>query len=484
MKSLCRGVRAGLAFVLLPAVFWLGTSAAGAQEGNEPQAGNDSSEEVRRLEERIERIEEDYRRQIEELRAELAALRGEMAAADETRQEDELEALLAEANDLTSEELQREQEAAEQRETFVGGERALQALNPEISFLGDISLDWTDGSTKDGFLARGLELAFQSTLDPYTRFKAVLAGHQEAFELEHHHEDEAEAAEGHEHVGEISVGIEEAYMEWVALPLNTRLRVGKFRQQYGTLNRWHPHSLPSVETPFALQNVFGHEGLAGIGVGLDWQIPRLWATSNGLTVEITNGDNPAAFAGAHWSDPAILLRHTGFFELGPDAYLDLGLNWVRGKNGETNRSVTTVSGLDFAYVWEPVNRSKYRNLELRGEYLHTNFETSDLSSISSDSVYAYLSSRISRRWVAGIRYDDAELPWDRFELYHPGGFREGLRETAWTMYLTFWQSEFVRLRLQYQRASRNFTFPRGGDGDDKLWLQMTFAAGPHKHESY
>jgi hypothetical protein len=84
----------------------------------------------------------------------------------------------------------------------------------------------------------------------------------------------------------------------------------------------------------------------------------------------------------------------------------------------------------------------------------------------------------------GLRYDSAELPWDRFELFHPEDYESGLKETAWSPFLTFWQSEFVRLRLQYQKARRDFAFGRGGEEDEKLWMQVTFAAGPHKHESY
>jgi hypothetical protein len=47
-----------------------------------------------------------------------------------------------------------------------------------------------------------------------------------------------------------------------------------------------------------------------------------------------------------------------------------------------------------------------------------------------------------------------------------------------------WQSEFVRLRLQYQHASRDFAWAHGPDDDDRVSLQVTFAGGPHKHEAY
>jgi len=47
-----------------------------------------------------------------------------------------------------------------------------------------------------------------------------------------------------------------------------------------------------------------------------------------------------------------------------------------------------------------------------------------------------------------------------------------------------WQSEFVRLRVQGQHASRDAAWAGGPESDYRLWLQVTFAAGPHKHESY
>ncbi len=421
---------------------------------------------------------EELQEQIRLLQELVEELTTRIAALERERETEELQQLLAEAEEATAEQAVKEEEAAAQREVFVGRQRNLQALNPEISFLGDISYDWSDSAVQDQFLLRGAELGFQAPLDPYTRFKAYLGAHAEPPELVHEN-----AEDEHDH---ISLGVGEAYMEWVALPGNMRLRVGKFRQQFGTLNRWHTHALPSVDAPFALRNIFGGHGLVGLGIGAEWQLPGLWASSNGLTIEVVNADNDSAFAGSHFSDPTVLLRHSGFFDLGPDTYFEVGLNGITGPNDEEGELDTTVYGLDFNFVWEPVQRTKYRNVELRGEYLHTRFETGEeeFGTVDSDSFYAYLSCKLSRRWIAGLRYDDAELPSPRIELLHEQPFTEGLRERAWSPFLTFWQSEFVRLRLQYQHASRDFDWAHGPDDDDRLWFQVTFAAGPHKHEAY
>ena len=162
---------------------------------------------------------------------------------------------------------------------------------------------------------------------------------------------------------------------------------------------------------------------------------------------------------------------------------------MRGPNDESGENYTAVYGIDFNFLWEPVNRARYRNVELRGEWIHTASEREAASTIRADSFYAYLSFRLDRRWFVGFRYDDAELPYDSFEVYDPETlepltFAAGLGERGFTPFLTWWQSEFVRLRLQYQYASRDFLASWGGDDDHKLWVQVTFAAGPHKHESY
>jgi hypothetical protein len=438
---------------------------------------------IRELNEKIRQLSEEQQQEREEMQKQLRELKEQLRSEKKTREQDELEKILAEAEAETAGEAEKEKEAEKQREEFTGGQRNLQALNPEISFLGNFSYDWSDTDVRDQFLLRGVEIGFQAPLDPYTRFKSFIVAHQEPPEFG------AVPGVDPDHGEEITVSIEEAYMEWIALPLHTRLRVGEFRQQFGTLNRWHPHALPSTDVPFALRNIFGEDGLIGIGFGVDWQLPGLWASSNGLTLEVTNADNPIAFAGSSFRDPAFLLRHTGFFDINPDTYLEIGLNGMIGENDGAGERETILGSLDLNFVWEPVQKARYRNFEIRGEFIHARFEQDDPMTggkavTKSNSFYTYLISRLSRRWILGLRYDDAELPFPRFELLDGMAFTEGLREKAWTPFLTFWQSEFVRLRLQYQHASRDFTWANGPDDDDRVWIQVTFAAGPHKHEFY
>jgi hypothetical protein len=430
-------------------------------------------EQLRKLSDGRDDEMEALKKRLEELEAEL---RKERADRD-----DELAAILEDAEEATAEEKKKEKNAEKERESFEGRQRSLQKMNPEISFVGDFSVDWAGSDElRNQFTLRGVELALQAPLDPYTRFKAYFGAHQHPAEIEI-------PGEEHEH-GEIFTAVEEAYMEWVALPLNTQVMVGKFRQQFGTLNRWHKHALPTVDSPFALRDTFGMEGLNSIGVSGGWLFPEVAKTTPSLEIQITNADNDIVFAGGEFQDPSYLLRPSAFVDLGPGSYIEVGVTGMTGPNDEEDDR-TDLGSVDLNFIWEPVHRAKYRNVEVRGEYIYSNFEETDETTGVQDSIvahswYLYAYGRVSRRWIVGLRYDDAELPSPRWPLIDPAEFREGLREKAWTPFITFWQSEYVRLRFQYQHATRNFVGLQGPMDDDRAWIQVTWAAGPHKHESY
>ena len=473
--------------LLLAAAFLSPTLAAAPQEEGDPSDAETLAalqEQIRELQAMLERIDGEAAAEIEELKRRIRDLEARLEethgpSGDGSGPDDELEALREAARAEVPEESPEEREAEAQREVMTGRQRSQQDLNPEISFLGDLSYDWSDTGVQNQFVLRGVEIGFQAPLDPYTRFKAFLAAHQ--------HPPQLDLGSGGEEGHGITVELEEAYINWVALPGGLSVRAGKFRQRFGTLNRWHQHALPSTDVPFALRDLFGHEGLEGIGVGAAWTLPGLWATTNGLIIEITNPDNEVAFAGAEFSDPAFLLRYTGFYDLGPDAYLEVGLNGTLGPNDAESNGKTTIASIDINYLWEPAASARYRGFVFRGEYFYSKFEDATTPGAEqtwrTNSYYAYLIWKLNRSWQIGLRYDDAELPSPR-SVPAPGMFREGLRERAMTPFLTFWQSEYVRLRLQYQHADRNFIGPQGPDDDDRVWLQVTFAAGPHKHEAY
>ncbi|MEE8147230.1 MAG: hypothetical protein V3T24_06475, partial [Longimicrobiales bacterium] len=127
---------------------------------------------------------------------------------------------------------------AQGTQEFVGRARSLQALNPEISLNADLyGSIHSDDPSSENFIPREFEFSFISALDPYTRAKVFLTVEEDGGRIEVFPGDVEEEGD------EAGVSVEEGYLEWVALPGGVGLKVGRFFQQFGQLNRWHGHAL-------------------------------------------------------------------------------------------------------------------------------------------------------------------------------------------------------------------------------------------------
>ncbi len=357
--------------------------------------------------------------------------------------------------------------AAEEVDTstkFVSGTRMQAMLNPELSVTGDIFFVGGEHE-KEELLGDHFELDIQSYLDPYTRMHVVIGyhgpHHETSFGREDHDHEEAE--HGHE-----GFGLGEGYITWLQLPGHTSLTVGRKRQQFGVLNRWHRHALDQANFPWVIQESFGPLGLAGTGVSVDWLMPRLWADTNELTVEIMNGNNDVAFAGSDWKRPTFLAYLKSYWDLSGDSYLQADLTGLHGVTDHAGDLDHDFLALDLAYDWYPAGRELYRGFTARAMLLRSWLDLEEGGSLNAWGSYLYGQYRFTARWVGGLRWDWVE------DQRVPDHDTWGL-----TPYLTLWQSEFVRLRGQatYERDSWYGT-------DRRFQLQITFAAGPHKHESY
>ncbi len=409
---------------------------------------------------------EELQRQIDELTRQLRAVQQQLA---ELKQQQELQKKQAELDELRR---AAAAEAAGEVETgdvdpgteFASGTRMQTELNPEISVNGDVFFLGGDNLNTE-MQARHFELDFQSYLDPYTRMKVVFGyegAHSEwGFEDDHHDEGDEEHDDG-------GFDLEEGYLSWISLPGNTSLTVGKKRQQFGVLNRWHLHALPQTDYPWVIGESFGTHGLSGTGVSIDWLMPRLWADANELTVEIMNGDNEIAFAGSDWRKPTVLAYLKSYWDLSANTYVQVDFTALHGVTDHDGELGHDFFALDVAYDWYPLGRELYRGFQLRGMLLRSMLDLEDGGSLNTWGGYLYGQYKIARRWIAGVRFDWVE-DQRQADVEYWGA----------SPYLTFWQSEYVRLRGQYSYRNHN----QHGT-DNRFELQFTFAAGPHKHEEY
>lgn len=388
------------------------------------------------------RAELEAMRQHYEVR--IAALEARLAELESTQQADELAELRSAAAAATAEQAAAGPAAptSAPEGPTVGHERNLNRLNPEISVTGIVLANAADPGRNE-FQAQEFELDLQAALDPYSRTRVTLALREEGVE------------------------IEEGYLQYSSLPGALELLAGRFRQRWGLLNRQHRHALPQSDYPLAYRALFGDEGLAQTGISLNWLLPKLWASSNELTLELTNAENEAAFAGEFFDDAALLGRLGSFWDLNPATYFEWGLSGIVGSTADGGAS--RVWGTDFSLQWSPPSRAKYRGLVWRTEILWSQRDDELGELVDSWGTYSYLEGLAARNLSLGVRLDRAGDPLSRDE------YQWGLLP-----YITWWQSEYVRLRGEYGYYQSEPT----GEDEHRFTLQLTWAAGPHKHATY
>ncbi len=369
--------------------------------------------------------------------------------------------------------------SAPEEETFTAGSMGLQALNPEISVTGDFLWRYSDTSEQTSdFIFRGLGLHFQAYLDPYTQFKAAVG------------------------VNEEKATLGEAYLTRFGVLPGLNLTLGKFRQQFGVVNRWHKHALDQVDFPMALQAIFGPGGLNQSGVSADWMIPDVLPCSQKLTLQVTDGSNAGIFSENEDNSPSVLAHYNTFWDLTDSTYADGGLSLIYGENNTWDTSGGTldpeekalgtwVAGADLTLLWEPADNMRYRNWVWRNEIYFLNKDLlapdgSGEDSIHAWGLYSYLESKIARTLILGVRGDYFVPDTKPYEMAAAPGL-PGQSVTAddayrWQVgpYLTWNQSPFVHFRLEYNHQNGAGT----GPAENTLWLQCIFAAGPHKHDRY
>ncbi|MBI4520644.1 MAG: hypothetical protein HY701_07385 [Gemmatimonadetes bacterium] len=414
----------------------------------------------------LRREVEALREQVDSLRQALARQVPPAAAADQLTALRAAAAAAAAAVD-TAAGAQRQGGAPQE---FVGRERSLQALNPEISVNTDIlAFANSEDLDHDNFVPREFEISFQAPLDPYSRAKIFVSHHTEGGTPTPFVQPEPIGAGEEEHAeGEAATEVEEGYLQWVNLPAGLGLSVGKLRQRFGTWNRWHRHALPGQSLPLPYTVFLGDEGLAQTGASLYWLVPVHGLGTYEIWFDVMRSGNERLFADSR--KPNFLGHVNAFWELSPATYFEIGLSGTAGRREEDTLAYDVqLLSAEAAFNWRPPERALYQELMLRGAFL-LNRRTAVAPAVdggTSVGAFASIEYKLSQRWIAGLRYDYVE---------NPDVAAEDASLIAPT--LTWWQSEWVRIRAEYDilRGPRSTT--------RTFLLQFTFAMGPHKHETY
>jgi len=388
------------------------------------QADGDDEETVGDLEARLEFLEELYKDDIEDLQFEIELLHERIDAANSGEV----------------------------------GMSAPSVFNPQISVVGTF-LSRTDDrkvlnedgdSIDDSFRLRDVELDFRSVIDPWAEGVVIAAIESEVS-------------------GSYELTIEEGYVVLKRLPLiesdtsGVRVKVGRFRAEFGQVNKLHTHNLPWATRPLAVQMFLGRDGYLREGISGAVQLPT--PTENDsvvLTLQVLSGGGIGVDPDAVASDYAPLGHLAWFREHAEEHVLELG---VSARGGDSDR---TLYGGDFTYQWKPLTGGQYRSFLFGGEFIVNDSDSPDLDRARGGFVWAQ--QQLSRNYYVGVRYDTVE------ELANRG--MDTRRVGIW---LSCYTSKYFRLRVGVEHTESDVATI---DGLDTGFVEMSFVFGAHPSAAY
>lgn len=320
--------------------------------------------------------------------------------------------------------------------------------NPDIGVIADtvLKLDTpksdTDGA--DRLSVRELELVMGSYVDPYSRLD-VNIGFSD-FEEAH---------------------IQEAYLTRFGLPWETTARVGRFKPKVGKALLSHRDNLETVDFPLVIQRYFGTDGFNKTGVDLTKSIELPFDSAHEASVGVIeggNGEDGTAFGDSR-RRPTLYSHLRNFWDLSESTNFELGGSHMIGSKDEDAGFESNILGLDSTLIhfYGPDKR-----LKLQSELFYLNRDHSfDQNHLGA---YTLLDARFHKQWATGFRFDYADLV--RRDLIDPDD-----SDIGYTGYITFFQTEFARWRLQFSHIDS-----ASGKNDNQVLVQGIFAIGEHKHK--
>jgi hypothetical protein len=348
---------------------------------------------------------------------------------------------------------------------------ALQSMLPDIALILDVALAGfseeenlqTGGHdpTVSGFNLQQLEMSIHGKVDAYFQLDANIV------------------------FAAFGVEVEEAYATSLALPYQLQVRAGQFLTRFGRINNTHPHAWDFVDQPFAIGRVFGGEGNRGLGVEASWLTPLPWYVEVLASSTMATGEATArSFYGSEDLgvrsplDLQTTVALEQFFPLSEDLSLMTGLSLATGPNAAGRSTRTDVYGVDLYLRYRPVTEESSLVVTLTSEWLYRRRQiTRDL--LQDVSSYTQVMLRFAPRWAVAARYELGTPATG--ELAAADGAVDPL-DPEWTSSrqrisgnLTFWPTEFSRLRLQ---GSVDLPAWR----DDPIWavfLAAEFNVGAH-----
>jgi hypothetical protein len=479
--------------IALVSAIVLGASSLPAQETNQIDG---LKRQLQQMQENFERVQREQRQQIEGLTKKLDELTKQQSAeAEKKKLEQEMAAELqkgapgAPTNATAPPSLTAPAWSPAQPLTIARAGSAYMNL----SF--DALMDFGSSSASDpsamlelgdhdpitrGFSLRNAEIALDGAVDPYFKGFANIV-----FKLDQNNSTEVE--------------LEETYFQTAALPGNFQVKGGQFFAAFGRQNSQHPHQWAFVDEPIIINRTLGPDGLRNIGAQVSWIAPLPFYTE--AILGVFDGQGGTAFSFRNLGDEVMgvdrvhgratidrtlqglgdllyVPRISSSFDLTDHQTLVAGASAAFGPNDTGSDRRTEIYGVDLYWKWKsPHADAGFPFVSWQTEALLQNFEAAADPSASLPSerlrdwgFYTQVLWGFKPRWITGLRgeYADGNTgAYDASDIYRG-------ERTRVSPVLTFYPSEFSKIRLQY-----NYDHGELFGTAHSIWLQVEFLLGAH-----
>jgi hypothetical protein len=342
-----------------------------------------------------------------------------------------------------------------------------------------------------GFTLQNAELTFSGVVDPYFRGDANIVLQIDS-------------------AGATTIELEEAYLTTLDLPYNLQVKAGQFFNAFGRINSTHPHTWDFVDQPVIVGRVLGTDGYRDPGVQISWLTPLPFFAELTGSIQNSQGDTAPYFRGVpgdtvagrvlvdrpvrNLGDMVYLIRLKTSFDPWEEVTIVPGLSALFGPNASAQDTSTEVYGADFYLKWKPLANDQgwpfvawQTEVMLRrydaAEVIHASGEVDRDRNLWDWGIYSQVVWGFMRPWTLGIRMDYADGQDDSFSDGSYSSSSDSFRDqrSRISFSLTYYPSEFSKLRLQYnydraQFLVHEFNSPREASS---VWLQFEIMFGAH-----
>jgi hypothetical protein len=332
-----------------------------------------------------------------------------------------------------------------------------------------------------GFNARNAEIALDGAVDPYFEGFANIV-----LKLDNNNATEIE--------------LEEAFLQTTSLPYGLQVKGGQFFDAFGRINATHPHTWEFADSPLVNGRFLGPDGLRGVGAQISWTLPVPWYSQAIFAVQNGRGGTGYSFrnpgdGGIFYGrmtidreasalhDMVYVPRIENSFNPSDTQTVLFGASGAFGMNETGSNTHTQIYGADFLYKWKSARaeggfpfvkwqtEAMYRRFEA-GRGLDNLFPVEE--TFKDWGLYSQVLWGFKKGWVAGIRGDYVHMQESAFTDDETRQSR-----TRISANLTWYPTEFSKLRLQYNHDFLEANAFLASRDVDSIFLQFEFILGAH-----